>query len=131
MYKAGYDPTAFVDFFEKIESLEKRKPGTMSKVFSTHPPTDDRIKAAQKNIQELLKDKPEYVVSTSEFSDVKGRLLAMHNRRKVDVEKDANRPRLRRAPGSTGTGPITDDNGNEKQPKGDEDERPTLKRRDN
>src|SRR5579862_7993122 len=131
MYKAGYDPSAFVDFFEKIQTLEKKKPGTMSKVFSTHPPTDDRIKAAQKNIQELLKEKPEYVVSTSEFSDVKGRLMAMHNRRKVDVEKDANRPRLRRAPGSTGTGPITDDNGNEKQPKGDEDERPTLKRRDN
>ena len=54
MYKAGYDPTAFVDFFEKIETLEKRKPGTMSKVFSTHPPTDSRIQAAQKNIQELL-----------------------------------------------------------------------------
>ena len=52
MYKAGYDPTAFVDFFEKIQSLEKKKPGTMSKVFSTHPMTDDRIKAAQKNIQE-------------------------------------------------------------------------------
>jgi beta-barrel assembly-enhancing protease len=131
MYKAGYDPGAFVDFFEKIESLEKRKPGTMSKVFSTHPPTDDRIKAAQKNIQELLKDKPEYVVSTSEFSDVKGRLMAMHNRRKVDVEKDANRPRLRRAPGSTGTGPIEDENGKETKPKADEDERPTLKRRDN
>ena len=47
MYKAGYDPTAFVDFFEKIETLEKRKPGTMAKVFSTHPMTDDRIKAAQ------------------------------------------------------------------------------------
>jgi beta-barrel assembly-enhancing protease len=131
LYKAGYDPTAFVDFFEKIESLEKRKPGTISKVFSTHPPTDDRIKNAQKNIQEILKAKPEYVVSTSEFSDVKGRLLAMHNRRKVDVEKDANRPRLRRAPGSTGTGPIEDENGNEKKPKADEDERPTLKRRDN
>jgi len=43
MYKTGYDPTAFVDFFEKIQSLEKKKPGTMSKVFSTHPPTDDRI----------------------------------------------------------------------------------------
>ncbi len=28
MYKAGYDPTAFVDFFEKIETLDKRKPGT-------------------------------------------------------------------------------------------------------
>src|SRR5271154_4236895 len=55
MYKAGYDPTAFVDFFEKIETMEKRKPGTMAKVFSTHPPTDARIRASQKNIQELLK----------------------------------------------------------------------------
>src|SRR5215469_9285983 len=55
MYKAGYDPTSFVDFFEKIETLEKRKPGTMAKVFSTHPMPDDRIKSAQKNISEILK----------------------------------------------------------------------------
>jgi hypothetical protein len=94
-------------------------------------PSADRIKAAQKNIQDLLKSKPEYVLSTSEFSDVKGRLIAMHNRRKVDVDKDSSRPRLRRAPGSTGTGPIEDENGNEKEPKADEDERPTLERRDN
>src|SRR5690349_23209865 len=67
MYKTGYDPTAFVDFFEKIETLEKRKPGTMSKVFSTHPMTDDRIKSAQKNIEEMLVSKPEYVVTTSEL----------------------------------------------------------------
>ncbi len=110
MYKTGYDPTAFVDFFEKIETLEKRKPGTMAKVFSTHPMTDDRIRAAQKNIQELLVAKPEYVVTTSEFNDVKARLLAMHNRRRIDTE-DPNKPRLRRAPGST-TGPIDpDENG--------------------
>ena len=126
MYKAGYDPTAFVDFFEKIETLEKRKPGTMAKVFSTHPMTDDRIRAAQKNIQELLTAKPEYVVTTSEFNDVKNRLLAMHNKRKID-DKDPNRPQLRRTPGST-TGPIdADEDG--KKPKSDEDERPTLKRR--
>jgi predicted Zn-dependent protease len=127
MYKTGYDPTAFVDFFEKIETLEKRKPGTMSKVFSTHPMTDDRIKAAQKNIQELLVAKPEYVVTTSEFNDVKGRLLAMHNHRKLDANEDPNKPRLRRAPGST-TGPIDPDE-NGKTPKSDEDERPTLKRK--
>jgi len=58
MYKAGYDPTAFVDFFEKIQTLEKKKPGTMSKVFSSHPMTDDRIKNSQKNIQEYLKANP-------------------------------------------------------------------------
>ena len=128
LYKAGYDPTAFVDFFEKIQSKEKKKPGTMSKVFSTHPMTEDRIKNSQKNIQEILQAKPEYVVTTSEFNDVKGRLLALHNRRKPDDTKDSSRPRLRRAPGG-GSVPI-DEDGNEKKPREDEDERPTLKRRD-
>lgn len=129
MYKAGYDPEAFVDFFEKIETLEKRKPGTMSKVFSTHPPTDDRIRAAQKNIQELLKAKPEYVVTTSEFNDVKGRLSAMHNRRKIDDKNDGSRPTLRRAPGS-GTGTVDPNSGsNGSSTSSDDDDRPTLKRR--
>src|SRR3954466_1537581 len=107
LYKAGYDPTAFVDFFEKIQSDEKKKPGTMAKVFSSHPLTHDRIETAQKNIQEMLVAKPEYVVTTSEFNDVKGRLSAMHNRRKVD-DKDANRPKLKRGPGG-GTVPIDGD----------------------
>ncbi|HEY3741626.1 MAG TPA: M48 family metallopeptidase [Bryobacteraceae bacterium] len=123
MYKTGYDPTAFVDFFEKLQTLEKKKPGTFSKAFSTHPPTDDRIKAAQKNIQELLAEKPEYVLNRSEFNDVKNRLLVMHNHRKID-NKDAGRPKLRKAPGS---GPVdADDKG-----KGgsNDDDRPTLKRR--
>src|SRR6202158_2303911 len=79
MYKAGYDPTAFVDFFEKIQSKEKKKPGTMAKIFSDHPPTDDRIKSSQKEIEEILVAKPEYVVTTSEFNDVKDRLSSMHN----------------------------------------------------
>jgi predicted Zn-dependent protease len=126
MYKAGYDPTAFVDFFEKIESMEKKKPGTVAKVFSTHPMTDDRIKAAQAEIEKELKPKPEYVVNTSEFNDVKNRLAMLHNRRKVEPE-DPNRPRLRRAPG-TGAGPVDDTTGDDKQ-KPDQDERPTLKRR--
>jgi len=126
MYKAGYDPTAFVDFFEKIQTLEKRKPGSLSKVFATHPMTDNRIKAAQDEIQKILAPKPEYVVNTSEFNDVKARLGMLHNRRKVDNE-DPSRPKLRRAPGS-GNGPV-DENDNNK-PATDQDERPTLKRRD-
>jgi predicted Zn-dependent protease len=127
MYKAGYDPNAFVDFFEKIQSLEKRKPGSLSKVFSTHPMTDNRIKAAQDEIQKILSPKQEYVVNTSEFNDVKGRLEMLHNRRKVD-NNDPGRPRLRRAPG-TGTGPI-DENEDGTKPKTDQDDRPTLKRRE-
>jgi predicted Zn-dependent protease len=122
MYKSGYDPTAFVDFFEKIQTLEKKKPGTLSKVFSTHPMTDSRIKAAQEEIQTILKPKPEYVVTTSEFNDVRARLAMMHNHRKLDNNMDPSRPTLRRSPGS-GNGPV--DNGTST-----DDDRPTLKRRD-
>jgi hypothetical protein len=125
MYKAGYDPTAFVDFFEKIETLEKKKPGSVAKVFSTHPMTDDRIKKSQDEIQTILTPKPEYVVTTSEFNDVRNRLSMLHNRRKI-TNDDPNRPRLRRAPG-TGTGPVDDGTGTQTT---DPDERPTLKRRD-
>jgi predicted Zn-dependent protease len=121
MYKSGYDPGAFVDFFEKIQSLEKKKPGTMAKVFSTHPMTEDRIATAQKNIQEYLKERPEYVVTTSEFNDVKTRLMAMHNKRKVD-NQDQSRPTLRKAPGAS-SGSDKGDSG------GSDDDRPTLKRR--
>src|SRR5713226_7381915 len=121
MYKSGYDPGAFVDFFEKIQSAEKKKPGTMSKVFSTHPLTGDRIETAQKNIQQLLKERPEYVVTTSEFNDVKFRLAALHNKRKVD-NQDLNKPTLRKAPGAGSSGDGKDKGGSD-------DDRPTLKRR--
>lgn len=123
LYKAGYDPAAFVDFFEKLQSDEKRKPGTMAKVFSSHPLTGDRIQNAQKNIEEILKAKPEYVVTTSEFDDVKSRLAAMHGRRKLD-DKDRGGPTLKRTPG----GKTTSADGKEGKAS-EEDERPTLKRR--
>jgi predicted Zn-dependent protease len=126
LYKTGYDPTAFVDFFEKVQSMEKKKPGTVEKVFSTHPMNEDRIKAAQDEI-EILAPKPEYVVNTAEFNDVKARLEKFHNRRKGDTE-DPNRPRLRTSPG-TGSGRV-DKNSDEGKAQTNSDERPTLKRRD-
>lgn len=126
LYKAGYDPTAFVDFFEKLQSDEKRKPGTMAKVFSSHPLTDDRITNSQKNIQDILKSKPEYVVTTSEFNDVKNRLSLLLNKRKVDDKDTPGKPRLKKP----GSGRV-DSDGNEKPKADDEEERPTLKRRTN
>ena len=125
MYKAGYDPNGFIDFFERLEALEKRKPGAISKIFRSHPPTGDRITKAQENVENLLKERPEYVVTTSEFEDVKNRILMLASRRKATPE-DPNRPTLRRAPGSTDPIEAGDD---PKKPKEDPDERPTLKRR--
>ncbi len=125
LYKAGYDPTAFVDFFEKIQTMDKKKPGTVNKIFSSHPMTDDRIKAAQEEIQKILVAKPEYVLNTSEFDDVKGRLMMLQSRRKVDGPTDPSRPTLRRAPGANG-----DPGTNTSPSTGDTDDRPTLKRRD-
>ncbi len=128
MYKAGYDPTAFVDFFEKIQTMEKRKPGTMSKMFSTHPPTDDRIVKSQKEIADVLKAKPEYVVTTSEFDDVKARLAMLENQRRPDkTTDDPNKPTLRRNPNSNA--PIEDETDPSKKSKGDDEDRPKLKRR--
>jgi len=129
MYKAGYDPNGFVDFFERLQALEKRKPGAISKIFRTHPPTDDRIKVAQENISRLLKEKPEYVVTTSEFDSVKERVAMLDNRRKLtDAKEDVNKPRLRKAPGG-GTTPVETGDGKQQPTTTDPDERPTLKRR--
>jgi predicted Zn-dependent protease len=128
MYKAGYDPGAFVDFFEKIQTMEKRKPGTMSKMFSTHPPTDDRIAKSQKEIADVLKSRPEYVVTTSEFDDVKTRLAMLENQRRPDkTTEDPNKPTLRRNPNSNA--PIEDETDPSKKSKGDDEDRPKLKRR--
>src|SRR5262245_9410177 len=44
LWACGYDPQAMITFFEKLQAKEKKKPGTIAKVFSTHPMTGDRIK---------------------------------------------------------------------------------------
>ena len=129
LYKAGYDPNGMVDMFERLEKMEKKKPGTLGKAFRTHPMTEDRIQASQKEIQQVLPNKPEYVVNTSEFLDVKARLNTLHAKRKTD-EPDSNRPRLRRST-TGGTVPVDDNKGASKSGDGSaaDDDRPTLKRR--
>jgi len=69
MYKSGYDPQAFIAFFEKIQALEKRKPGLVAKAFSDHPQTPDRILHSQEEIARILPPRDEYTVTTSEFDD--------------------------------------------------------------
>ena len=120
MYKTGYDPQAFISFFEKVQAQEKKKPGTLAKAFSTHPQTPDRISKSQEEIAKILPARAEYTVTTSEFDQVKARLAALENRRKVVDEKDSGKPSLRRTSSTDKTS---------KDDKKDDD-RPTLKRRD-
>src|ERR1700691_1150162 len=71
MYKSGYDPNAFVSFFEKIEAEERRLPGCIPKVSPARPPTPDRVQKAQEEIATILPTRDEYIVTTSEFDLVK------------------------------------------------------------
>jgi predicted Zn-dependent protease len=123
MYKAGYDPNAYVTFFERIQADEKRRPGTIPKVFSTHPPTPERIEAAQKEIARILPSKSEYIVTTSEFDSVKSRLRGIMFSRKA-TDNVAGKPTLRTKTEQSKTPPTTTDPSSTP-----DDDRPTLKRR--
>ena len=119
MYRAGYDPQGMVTIFEKLDALEKHKPGALSRAFSDHPATPDRIDAVEDEIATILPAKPDYLVTTSEFDQVKARLARIQNKRGLGDKKDAGKPTLRRTGGSN-----NDDKGTSS------DDKPTLGRRD-
>jgi hypothetical protein len=121
MYKAGYDPQAFIQFFEKIDALEKHKPGTLAKVFADHPQTPDRIAHSEEEIATIMPARPDYVVTTSEFDDIKARLARIENKRKLNDKGNDNKPTLRRVGGTNNDPNSTSGTG---------DDRPTLGRRD-
>jgi predicted Zn-dependent protease len=122
LYRAGYDPQALVTFFEKIENLEKQKPGLVARAFESHPATPDRIEATQREIATLLPPRNQYLETTSEFDDVKARLARIENKRKLQDKKNGNKPTLRKV--GTQDPTATDPNA---QPG---DDRPTLHKRD-
>ena len=117
LYKTGYDPQAFTAFFERVQAMEKKKPGTLAKAFDTHPQTADRLAKSQREIQTLLPPEEQYKLDSSEFQEAKSRLLELQNRHKI--KSDFGRPTLRRNTAKTTEGTDSSD-----------DDRPTLKRRD-
>jgi beta-barrel assembly-enhancing protease len=125
MYKAGYDPNAYVTFFERIQADEKRRPGTIPKFFSTHPPTPERIADAQKEIARILPEKDEYIVTTSEFDGVKARLRNVMFSRKVQ-DNQPGKPTLRTKTEQSDKNSQTTQ---QADPNTTDDDRPTLKRR--
>ena len=128
MYRSGYDPQAFISFFEKVQALEKRKPGMVAKAFSDHPQTPDRITHSQEEIARILPPRDEYTVTTSEFEDIKARLARIENKHRLVDSKDAKKPSLRRA--STGSGDPTSPSSQTSDSNSSSDDKPTLHRRD-
>jgi predicted Zn-dependent protease len=128
MYKAGYDPNSYVAFFGKVMEEERRVPGSMPQVFMDHPPTGDRIIKSEQEIKEILPKREQYLVSTSEFDDVKARLQQVISNRKKLKPGDTGGPTLRKRQ-------PTDQTTTQTQPpqgtstSGD-DQPPVLKRRD-
>jgi predicted Zn-dependent protease len=126
MYKAGYDPDSYVTFFGKLIDLERRSPGSVPKIFADHPPTPERILKSEEAIKEILPKRDQYLVSTSEFEDIKSRLETVISNRKLG-QKDPNEPTLRKRDTTEQT---TQTQQPSDRPAETEDKPPVLRRRD-
>ena len=96
MYAAGYDPNGAISIFEKLEALERKQPNAVSRMFATHPMDADRIEKTQAEIQKILPSRPDYVVTTSEYTHIRERLMAQEAGRKSKPQLD--RPVLKVSP---------------------------------
>jgi len=129
MYKAGYDPNSYVAFFGKVMEEERRVPGSVPQVFADHPPTGDRIIKSAEEIKEILPKREQYLVSTSEFDDVKSRLQQVISNRKKLKPGDTGGPTLRKRQPTDQTTTQTQQPPQGTSTSGD-DQPPVLKRRD-
>lgn len=126
LYNSGYDPTSMVEFFERLHAMRKRDKSAIAKAFSSHPMTGSRIRDVQKTIDRILPQREMYTVSSSEFDEVKARLVQLDGRKKPEA-LDPNRPKLKR---NSSDEPIILPEGDEAEAGGEvEDERPKLRRR--
>jgi predicted Zn-dependent protease len=106
-YKSGYDPRALIDLFERLDAGDEKKANILAKAFATHPMSDDRIKRAQQEISYLLPPKEAYIQSTSEFDQVKARLVTlMGGNLHVRPDKPTLRVRDQASPSGQHKGPV-------------------------
>ena len=130
MYRSGYDPQAFITFFEKVQALEKRKPGMVAKAFADHPQTPERILHSQEEIARILPARDQYTVTTSEFDDVKARLARIENKHRLTDAKGDQKPSLRRASTTDPNSGSGNGSSTQTDPGQSSDDKPTLHRRD-
>ena len=119
-YKTGYDPVGMINFFEKLEALEKKRPGLIAKAYIDHPQTPDRIEKSQHEIATILPARDQYIVDTSDFQQVKKRLALIMKHRQLNDNKEEN-PQLRRT--------VDDRNPDQQDTNTNSDDRPVIKRK--
>ncbi len=73
MYDAGVDPEGIATFFEKLLEIQKNKPSRLAQMFSTHPPTDERVTAVRSQIAKLPR-KSNLKKDSRRFHEIKKRL---------------------------------------------------------
>jgi beta-barrel assembly-enhancing protease len=134
MYAAGYDPSAMATMFEKLEAKNKKKPGLIARAFASHPAPPDR-RAAALALAARFPEHEEYVISSSEFQRVKGRLLRLSNARATTAgalpagdDGAPGRPTLKRRQPTPDDSTTTTTDGTEQKPA--ESAPPKLKRND-
>ncbi len=74
LFAAGYDPRAAVDLLERIEAAERKRGGTVSRLYETHPATADRIHKVEKAIARLKTGDVLLAINTSEYEEIRRRL---------------------------------------------------------
>ena len=73
VYNAGISPEGATEFFETLQSLQKREPSALEKLISTHPVHSERITNVQSHIRDLP-PKSGLRSDSSDFRKVKRRL---------------------------------------------------------
>ncbi|MBK6590869.1 MAG: M48 family metalloprotease [Acidobacteria bacterium] len=129
LYASGYDPNGMSTMFEKLASQNKKKPGTLSKLFSSHPQSLDR-RDESLSLVARFPEKEEYIISTSEFQRVKGHLMKITNAKagiQTDYDQaDDSKPTLKKRQPEGSESPVL----NGEPGSSSSDGPPKLKKRD-
>jgi predicted Zn-dependent protease len=92
MYAAGYDPNGAVSIFEKLAALQKTQPNLAARIMASHPMDADRIDKTEREIQRILPAKSQYVVTTSEYTDIRERVISASQKQSEPAKPTLRRP---------------------------------------
>jgi len=115
LYRAGYDPRAYISFFERVQALEKQNPGAVAKLFAGHPQTPERILRTRQEIARILPPRAESTTSTPEFTAIQARIRAL-NQAQIKARRQSLEDQRRQTGQTSPRTAPSDGSGDGKQP---------------